>query len=170
MRLHLIGIPSAGKTTLGEGVARLLDVPFHALDGLAFVDERWTLRPAEERAAMVAAILAEPSFVTEGGFLGWTDPLLEAADHIVWLDPPLRTLVWRHVLRHGRHPTWLPSLLRFQVRMYVRPAGSGPLASDPDQTRPGIAVALRPWRHKVFRVTGGVTPAELVASLRTVGR
>lgn len=165
MRLHIIGIPSAGKTTLGINLSRLLSAPHHDLDSLAFVDERWTLRPIPERDAMVVRILEEPSFVTEGGFLGWTDPLLAAADHVVWLDPPLWVLVWRHVRRHWQHPRWLPGLLRFQVRMYLRPAGAGPLASDPDQTRAGIESALRPWAHKVLRVTRSVTAIEVMNEL-----
>jgi hypothetical protein len=49
---------------------------------------------------MVTRILHEPDFVTEGGFLGWTDGLLSAADHIVWLDPPLVVLILRHIRQH----------------------------------------------------------------------
>jgi adenylate kinase family enzyme len=125
MRLHVIGIPSAGKTTLATGLSGLLGVPHYDLDSLAFLDERWSPRPAAERDAMVTRILQEPNFVTEGGFLGWTDGLLSAADHIIWLDPPLVVLVWRHIRRHWRNPTLLPSLLRFQILMYLRPAGLG---------------------------------------------
>jgi hypothetical protein len=165
MRLHVIGIPSAGKTTLAGNVSRLLGVPHHDLDALAFVDERWTLRATPERDAMLARILEEPSFVTEGGFLEWTEPLFAAADHIIWLDPPLRDLIWRHIRRHWRHARWLPSLLRFQVLMYLRPAGRGPARFDPDQTRAGIEVALRPWGDKVLRVTHAVTADQIVERL-----
>lgn len=68
----------------------LLMVPHYDLDGVAFVDEHWTMRTPVERDAMILEILEEPSFVTEGGFIGWTEPLFAAADHILWLDPPLR--------------------------------------------------------------------------------
>jgi shikimate kinase len=37
VRLHIIGIPSAGKTTLGTSMSRLLNAPHHDLDDLAFV-------------------------------------------------------------------------------------------------------------------------------------
>ena len=139
VKLHIVGIPSAGKTTLGRDLAALLDIAFHPLDEVAFVDERWTLRPVAARDAMIRAIVNEPDFVTEGGFLDWTEDLFAVADRIIWLDPPLRTLMWRHVRRHGRQPTSLPSLLWFQIRMYLAPAGAGPFASDPNQTRAGIA-------------------------------
>lgn len=165
MKIHVIGIPSAGKTTLAEGLSKRLGAPHYALDGLAFVDERWTLRPASERDVMVAEILHEPSFIAEGGFLGWTDDLLAAADLVVWLDPPLRVLVWRHIRRFGRHPRRLPSLLRFQILSYRRSAGAGPAKDNANQTRSGIESALWPWHDKVLRLSRGVTLDELVAYL-----
>jgi hypothetical protein len=169
MRLHIIGIPSAGKTTLGTHLSSILRVPHHDLDSLVFLDEHWTLRTPTERDAMLAQILEEPSFVTEGGFLGWTTPLFAVADHIVWLDPPLRTLRHRHIRRHRGHARMLPSLLLFQIRMYRRPEGAGPLLSDPDQTREGIARALRPWASKVVRVKGPVTAQDVVEGLGVAG-
>jgi hypothetical protein len=165
MKIHIIGIPSAGKTTLAKSLSTRLGTPHHELDGLAFVDERWTLRPASERDVMLAAILEGPSFITEGGFLGWTDDLFGAADVVVWLDPPLRVLVWRHIRRFARHPCWLPSLLRFQILSYRRPAGSGPAKDNANQTRSGIEDALKPWHAKVLRLRSGVTADELAVYL-----
>src|SRR6478672_6082619 len=152
VKIHIVGIPSAGKTTLSEGMSKVLGAPHYALDGLAFVDEQWTLRPESERDAMLAGILEQPTFITEGGFLGWTDELLAAADLIIWLDPPLSVLIWRHIHRFGAHPQYLPSLLRFQILSYRRPAGEGPAKDNPNQTRSGIAEALKPWHSKVLKI------------------
>jgi len=165
VKIHVIGIPSAGKTTLARDLSDRLGATHYALDGLAFVDERWTLRPPEERDAMLAEILEEPSFVTEGGFLGWTDELLAAADLVVWLDPPLRILVWRHFRRFAHVPRWIPSLVRFQILSYLRPAGAGPAKDNVNQTRAGIESALRPWHTKVLRLDRAVTASEVVAYL-----
>jgi hypothetical protein len=161
---------SAGKTTLATQLAQRLDVPVHVLDQLAFVDDRWTLRAESERDEMLARILEQPSFVSEGGFLGWTDPLLAEADVILWLDPPLRTLVWRHIRRFSRHPFWLPGLLRFQIESYIRPEGAGPAKDNPNLTRAGQARALLPWRNKVFRLRRGVTADDVLRSLRAISR
>jgi adenylate kinase family enzyme len=169
MRIHITGIPSAGKTTLAEALSERLGTPNYALDGLAFVDERWTLRPAGERAAMLDEILEEPSFITEGGFLGWTDDLLAAADLIIWLDPPLSVLVWRHVRRFGLHPWRLPSLLQFQVLSYLRSAGAGPAKDNANQTRSGIEAALKPWRSKVLRLKRAATATEVLAYMNRSG-
>jgi len=165
VKIHIIGIPSAGKTTLATHLARRLEIPVYVLDGLAFVDDRWTLRPVSERDAMLADILEQPAFITEGGFLGWTDDLVAAADLVLWLDPPLRTLIRRHIGRFWRHPWWLPGLLGFQIRSYMRPEGSGPAKDDPNQTRSGIECALKPWHTKVVRVRRGVDADEVVAYL-----
>ena len=165
MKIHLIGIPSAGKTTLGTALSKRLGIEHYPLDELAFVDDRWTLRQAAERDDMLNEILAQPSFITEGGFLGWTDELFAASDLILWLDPPLHVLVWRHVRRFKRDPWWIPSLLRFQIQSYRRPIGAGPAKDDPDQTRAGITVALKPWRTKVFRVRRAVDASEIMALL-----
>jgi adenylate kinase family enzyme len=163
VKIHIIGIPSAGKSTLAKDLSQQLGVPHHPLDHLAFVDEQWTPRCKAERDEMLAEILREPSFITEGGFLGWTDDLLSAADLIIWLDPPLRVLVWRHIRRFARSPLRIPSLLQFQIRSYQRPAGAGPAKDNPDQTRAGIAAALESFRSKVLWVQRGVGVNEVVA-------
>jgi adenylate kinase family enzyme len=168
MKIHIIGLPSSGKTTLATGLSSYFRVPHHDLDAVAFVDERWTLRPGADRDELVAQILESPGFVTEGGFVGWVTPLLAAADRILWLDPPLRVLIWRHVRRHGRlfQPQWLVARLRFQVLCYFRPSGNGPAKDAPDQTRSGIEVALQPWADKVLKLRNPVTVAEVIEELR----
>jgi adenylate kinase family enzyme len=165
VKLHIIGIASAGKTTLAHSIGARTGVPVFELDGLAFVDDRWTLRPTDERDAMLAEIVREASFITEGGFLGWTEAVFADADAIVWLDPPLSVLTMRHVRRHWRHPQHLPSLLAFQWRSYLRAAGRGPMRSDPQQTRSGIARALRPYAAKVYRIETAVSADDVIDGL-----
>jgi hypothetical protein len=168
MRVHIVGLPSSGKTTLAKGLSTRLNVPHHDLDAVAFVDEAWSPRPALERDELVAAILATPDFVTEGYFLDWATPLLAAADHIVWLDPSLPRLLGRHIRRHpGRllHPRWVIARLHFQVLSYRRPAGSGPAANDPNLTRAGVQLALRPWAEKVLRIRDPVSASEIIQML-----
>jgi len=60
MKVHIIGLPSAGKTTLADGLAAHLGAPVHHLDHVAFVDDQWTPRPLQEREAMVSTFTGEP--------------------------------------------------------------------------------------------------------------
>ena len=52
------------------------------------------------RALAVERILAEPVWVTEGIYVGWTAPLMSEADVVAWLDPPTLVALWRIVARH----------------------------------------------------------------------
>jgi adenylate kinase family enzyme len=168
MKVHVVGLPSSGKSTLASGLSSFLGVPRYDLDPVAYVDDRWSLRPSADRDELVAEILASPGFVTEGHFVGWVTPLCAAADRIVWLDPPIWVLMWRHVRRHGRlfKPQWLFARLRFQVLCYIRPVGRSPAKDDPDLTRSGIEVMLGPWAEKVLRLRHPTSLAEVIEKLR----
>jgi adenylate kinase family enzyme len=101
-----VGAPSAGKSTIATRRAERLDCPCYDLESIAFVDERWTLRPIAERLTAIEQIVRQPAWVTKGGHLGWTEPLLGAADAIVWFDPPLHVLLQRHWVRHRQRGLW----------------------------------------------------------------
>ena len=169
MKVHIIGLPSAGKTTLAAGTV-------HTSPRTAVTPSTpwrsWTnggpCGQSRSVTCWLLRYLASPGFVTEGGFVGWVTPLFAAADRIVWLDPPLRVLIWRHVRRHGRlfQPQWLIARVRFQVLCYTRAVGEGPAKDAPDQTRSGIEVALQPWADKVLRLRRPATVAEVIEELR----
>jgi adenylate kinase family enzyme len=158
-KIHIVGAPSAGKSTLARRLAEQLGCPCYDLDPIAFVDDRWTLRPMAERRALIEQIVPQPAWVTEGGHLGWTEPLLTAADAIVWLDPPLHVLLRRHWVRHrGRGLWWLVRYgWSWQVRWYLQ-AYQHDLAADVDATinRAATAVALTRYDHKTrhYRALG----------------
>lgn len=93
-RILIVGGPGTGKTTLAEAVAERVGLPLHHLDKVARVGGgRGEERTNAQREADVAAISAAPRWIAEGVHLGWTQPLIEAADVIIWLDhvPPGRS-------------------------------------------------------------------------------
>lgn len=86
-RIYVIGGPGSGKTTLAGRLGALTGITVQHLDEVARVGGgRGPERSDGERAAAVAAILRAERWLVEGVHLGWTRPLLEAADVVVWLD------------------------------------------------------------------------------------
>lgn len=90
-RVYICGGPGTGKTTFATRLAERTGAPIHHLDDIARAGGgRGPETSDAARAAAVAAILATPRWIVEGVHLGWTAPLIDAADTVVWLDhvPP----------------------------------------------------------------------------------
>ena len=85
-RVHIIGGPGSGKSTLARRLGDALDLPVYALDLLAYEGIHFEERPVEESARRAEEIATLPRWVTEGIHVGWTSPLFERADVIVWID------------------------------------------------------------------------------------
>jgi hypothetical protein len=95
-RILIVGGVGTGKTTLARKIADASNVPVYHLDDVYRVGGgNGPIRPPAERSATVASIVLSPRWVAEGVHLGWTSPLMEAADAIVWLDH----VSWRQASR-----------------------------------------------------------------------
>jgi adenylate kinase family enzyme len=118
--IHIVGGPGSGKTTLAHQFARRLNAPCVELDAVCYEDGAGSERALGLRLADVHQIAVQPTWVTEGIYLGWTAELFATADQIVWLDLPWRIVGWRIFMRHvkaelrgnNRHSGWL-KLYRF---------------------------------------------------------
>lgn len=98
-RIHIIGGPGSGKTTLARNIGSYLGIETFELDQIAFTGQDFAERPFSERVADISAIANRTAWVTEGLFVHWTDDLLENARIIVWLD----NVTWqRGILRIAR--------------------------------------------------------------------
>ena len=85
-RIHIIGGPGSGKTTLAKELAVYLGIEAHELDQIAFTGRDFEERPYPDRIAAIHEIASRPAWITEGLFVRWTDELLAEASIIVWLD------------------------------------------------------------------------------------
>lgn len=85
-QIHVTGGSAAGKSTRVRLIGAAPDLPVHELDRLAFPGLDFHEQPHASRGAAVTEIAASPRWVTEGVFVGWTEPLFEQADFIIWLD------------------------------------------------------------------------------------
>lgn len=170
-RIHITGGPGSGKSTISRRIARALEVePWHLDDVARVAGGNTAQRPLEERLQTIAGIVATPRWVTEGIDLSWTDPLLQEADLIVWLDYVSSRLAARRIvvrfvsnaLAEARRQKGLKRFLRFRdyarhlrelvrampdTRDYYRKA---PQTGDGDAvSRTATAAALRPYASKV---------------------
>lgn len=174
-RVHIIGAAGSGKTFLAAALAKALNVQHVQLDRLAFTP-RHDIVAWPQRYAAAVSLAVGPGWICEGIYLGWTEPLLAAADTIVWLDLPWWTSTRRIVSRHARNSLrgeneWkgVRLLLRFlwSTRLYyLGPAGE-PAEEHADElnSRRMVMAALAPYHAKVTRCRNRGEVAALIARL-----
>jgi adenylate kinase family enzyme len=95
----VVGNTGSGKTTLARTLATRLDVPHVELDAL-FWRPDWEMAPTEEFQAAVDELIASDGWVVDGNYFGALgERVLARADLVVWMDPPLRTIMIRLLRR-----------------------------------------------------------------------
>jgi adenylate kinase family enzyme len=120
-RIHIVGGPGSGKTTLAHQIGARLGIEVYELDLIAFTGPEYSERALSECLADVSLIANRPAWITEGFFILWTEPLLECADIIVWLDNVTwGRSMWRTVyrfaslaLREAKHRRGVEKFTRF---------------------------------------------------------
>jgi len=181
-RIHIVGGAGSGKTTLAPQLARRLMLPVYSLDTINFAGSVAVKRPREQRLADVRRIAAQPAWVTEGVFVGWTDALLQAADLVIWLDLSWPTALVRIVRRHlrqslagtNRYPGLrrLVSFLLWSTAYYrnTPPAVIDALDEESLHSRAATARHLAPYTAKLIRCCCTAEVADLLASVTAIAR
>jgi adenylate kinase family enzyme len=94
-RVAVVGNTGSGKTTVARTLAARLGVPHVELDALNW-RPGWEMASAEEFRAEVDEATRGEGWVVDGNYFGRLgESVLAHADLVVWLDPPLRTILAR---------------------------------------------------------------------------
>jgi len=168
VRVNVKGISGSGKTTFARALAARLGVPFLELDAVHHIGPNWTEATSEELQASVREFMesAREGWVIDGNYESKLGGLvLDAAERIVWLDPPLRIALrrlWRRTLTrirddvelwNGNRESWRggfwgrDSLFAWTLRSWFRHRREWPrkFAGDPRFIRLRSAAEARRW-------------------------
>jgi adenylate kinase family enzyme len=92
-RINVVGTSGSGKTTFAIELARRLDVPHIEIDEM-FWGPGWTPTSRDALRERLAAALDGPAWVVDGNYGSVRDVVWSRADTVVWLDYPLRLVLW----------------------------------------------------------------------------
>ena len=168
MRVNVKGISGSGKTTFARQLAERLGVPFLELDAVHHIGPNWTEATAEELQTAAREFMAgaPDGWVIDGNYEGKLgDLVLNQADLIIWLDPPLRVpmrRLWRRTrdrirddveLWGGNRESWhgvflgWDSLFVYALRSWVRQKRQWPrtFSGDPRLVRLRSSEEARRW-------------------------
>jgi adenylate kinase family enzyme len=104
-KIVIIGSAGAGKSTLAQELGSILNITVYHLDRI-FWQRGWKEKPRDKRIDILQKILREKQWIIEGTYLSSSDPRLNAADTIIFLDIDpllcLKRIMKRHHEYQGR--------------------------------------------------------------------
>ena len=110
-RVSVVGCPGSGKTTFAAALAERMVTSHLELDSILH-QPNWQRLPDDELRAAVSQVITDERWVIDGNYSKVVKPLVwEAADTVIWLDPPRYRAMWsvfRRTLRRAvtREELW----------------------------------------------------------------
>ncbi len=97
-RVMLIDQPGAGKSRLAQKIGDITGLPVIHID-LIHWKPGWVERTGPEKDVLCAEVHAQDRWIFEGGRSSTWPVRYRRCDTLIWLDYPLRTRLWRVLLR-----------------------------------------------------------------------
>jgi adenylate kinase family enzyme len=101
-KIAIIGSPGAGKSTLAQQLGESLNIEIIHLD-CYFWQPDWREKPRDTRIEILKALVRKERWIIEGTYLGSSEPRLNAADTIIFLDIPPWLCLHRIIQRHHKY-------------------------------------------------------------------
>jgi adenylate kinase family enzyme len=161
-RIQVVGASGSGKTTLARELAERLEARHIELDAL-HNGPNWGEASTEELRAAVEPLLSEQRWIVDGAYLGRLGTLvIDRAELVLWLDPPLGRLLGRLLGRTARRLRTREALWHGN-RETVRTVIGGPIRRHRELRRE--LPQLVPT-EKLVRIRSDAELAEWLARLR----
>jgi adenylate kinase family enzyme len=109
-RIHFMGAPGSGVTSIGKALATVLQLPLFDTDSFVwFTDDALPYRRKRNTQHRLKfakeALSAHPSWVLSGSLCGWGDALIPEFDLVVFLNAPaqvrIERIIKREIKRYG---------------------------------------------------------------------
>lgn len=152
-KIYIVGIVASGKTTLAKRLSRKMGVPHYELDCIVHVktDIGRYKRTPEEQVEEINRINGFGDWIIEGTYRGSCKCLLDMAEEIIFLDPPLWLRKYRILTRFIKQKLHIErchykSDFNMLKMMYK-------WTKDFEENREQFDVVLERYKNKLTRIT-----------------
>lgn len=120
----VVGTTGTGKTVLAQQLSRLFGVPCVEMDALNW-EPNWTTAPTDVFRQRVEEATKGDGWVVDGNYSKVRDIVWPRATAVVWLDYPLRMIMWRLLWRTlrriiNKEELWSGNRERFWPQFFSR--------------------------------------------------
>lgn len=90
-KIYILGSVASGKTTLAKNLSIKTNIKHYELDSIIFDDSKKSnkKRSIEEQEKIINKINQKGSWIIEGTYRKSCHSVLDFAEYIIWLDPPM---------------------------------------------------------------------------------
>jgi adenylate kinase family enzyme len=106
-RIHIMGAPGSGTTTLGRHLSMATVLPHHDTDDFFWLPSNPPFRqtrPREERLALMRTLFLErEGWILSGSLEGWGDEFISSLDYVIFISLEKEIRMKRLRAREERH-------------------------------------------------------------------